>query len=875
MSDWLGDVPAGSTLPLTFNTFKNGVPITMSGLATGDIKIYKGTSMTQRSSTAGFTLLDTDGIDIDSITGWHGFSLDLSDNTDAGFYAAGSYYAVVVDAITVDGNSIAFEVARFRIVAAENTAGYPVVTVKSGTGTGELNLSSGVIDANVTKNAGTNITSSSGRQEVNVSHFGGSAGTFASGRPEVNTTHFGGSAITQSGGRPEVNMTHAGGTAWASGGIVSGAFASGAITASAIAADAITAAKVADGTIDAATFAAGAINAAAIADGAIDRATFAADTGLVSIRSNTAQAGAGSTITLDASASATDSFYKGATVLLTGGTGVGQYRVITAYVGATKVATVSPAWATNPDNTSTFAILPEGMTDVEAWLGATAPANTGDAYARLGAPAGASVSADIAAVKSDTGAIKTKTDSLTFSVSGQVDANVTNWKGSTAPAMTGDAFARLGAPAGASVSADIAAVKTVDDAIKLKTDNLPSDPADASVIAGRFDTLDTSVGALPTLAEFFTADSGETYGDAVTGSVVKEIADNAGGSALTVQDIVDGILDEATSGHTTAGTVGKAIGDTKSDTDDIQSRLPAALVSGRMDASVGAYQSGQAPLQPTTAGRTLDVSAGGEAGVDWANVGSPSTTVNLSGTTVKTATDVETDTQDIQSRLPAALTGAGNMKSDAIAVSGDATAADNLEAALDGTGGVTITAAVTGNITGNLSGSVGSVTGNVGGNVVGSIGSLATQAKADVNAEADTALADYDAPTRSEATSDKNEILTAVGDVPTNAELATALAAADDAVLAAIAALNNLSAAQVNAEVVDALNTDTYGEPSGVPPATDSIVGKLGRLHMALRNQITVDATAKVFHDDGGNAEWKKSLSDDGSTYTEAEASAP
>lgn len=43
------------------------------------------------------------------------------------------------------------------------------------------------------------------------------------------------------------------------------------------------------------------------------------------------------------------------------------------------------------------------------------------------------------------------------------------------------------------------------------------------------------------------------------------------------------------------------------------------------------------PLIPTTAGRTLDVSAGGEAGVDWANVGSPTTSLNLSGTTVGTA----------------------------------------------------------------------------------------------------------------------------------------------------------------------------------------------------------------------------------------------
>lgn len=60
-------------------------------------------------------------------------------------------------------------------------------------------------------------------------------------------------------------------------------------------------------------------------------------------------------------------------------------------------------------------------------------------------------------------------------------------------------------------------------------------------------------------------------------------------------------------------------------------------------------------LKPTTAGRTLDVTATGEAGIDWANIGSPTTVVNLSGTTVKTATDVETDTADIQSRIPAAL----------------------------------------------------------------------------------------------------------------------------------------------------------------------------------------------------------------------------
>lgn len=113
--------------------------------------------------------------------------------------------------------------------------------------------------------------------------------------------------------------------------------------------------------------AANAITASAIADGAIDRATFAADTGLVTVRSNTAQAGAATTITLDAAASAVTDFYKNALIVLTGGTGVGQGRYITAYNGTTKVATVS-AWATNPDVTSTFAIIA-----ADAIVGATAP----------------------------------------------------------------------------------------------------------------------------------------------------------------------------------------------------------------------------------------------------------------------------------------------------------------------------------------------------------------------------------------------------------------------------------------------------------------------------------------------------------------------
>lgn len=59
----------------------------------------------------------------------------------------------------------------------------------------------------------------------------------------------------------------------------------------------------------------------------------------------------------------------------------------------------------------------------------------------------------------------------------------------------------------------------------------------------------------------------------------------------------------------------------------------AALGLSRIDAAVTSR------LAPTTAGRTLDVSAGGEAGLDWANIGSPTTVQGLSGTTIKNSTD--------------------------------------------------------------------------------------------------------------------------------------------------------------------------------------------------------------------------------------------
>lgn len=229
------------------------------------------------------------------------------------------------------------------------------------------------------------------------------------GQAPADVTHFGGTAATTSGGRPEVNTTHAAGTAWGSGAITAASIAADAITAAKIATGAIDADAIADNAIDAGALAADCITAAKIAAGAIDAATFAADTGLI-LRANTCQAGStGTTIVLDAGASATNSTYVGCNVVITGGTGVGQVRTITAYAGGTVTATV-PTWQTTPDGTSTFAILPGYA--VIAVLGSV----TGNVAGSVGSVTGA--------VGSVTGAVG--------SVTGNVGGNVTGSVGSVA-----------------------------------------------------------------------------------------------------------------------------------------------------------------------------------------------------------------------------------------------------------------------------------------------------------------------------------------------------------------------------------------------------------------------------------------------------------
>ncbi len=151
-------VPAGDILPIFFSTYDGGTgaSMTMTGLAVTDVEIYKDASMTQRASDAGYTLIDTDGIDVDGITGIHGFSVDTGDNTDASFYTVGAWFTVVVSSVTVDAQTVNFIAAQFRIMAAESIAAKPKVDVDAWLGTAAATPTvAGVPEVDLTHVAGS------------------------------------------------------------------------------------------------------------------------------------------------------------------------------------------------------------------------------------------------------------------------------------------------------------------------------------------------------------------------------------------------------------------------------------------------------------------------------------------------------------------------------------------------------------------------------------------------------------------------------------------------------------------------------------------------------------------------------------------------
>ena len=201
------------------------------------------------------------------------------------------------------------------------------------------------------------------------------------------------------------------------------------------------------------------------------------------IRRDTAQSGTTSSIVLDASASVTTDYYKYAIVYVLSGTGAGQARQITAYNGTSKAATVAPAFITAPSSDSEFVILPLGID--AATIEAIADAIWDEArsgHATAGS-FGEYVNADTVRISGDSSAadnLEAATDGTGYGFTGCTMPTVTTLTGHTA--QTGDAFARLGAPTGASVSADVAAIGVLATAI-LEDTGTTLDTAVAAILA--------------------------------------------------------------------------------------------------------------------------------------------------------------------------------------------------------------------------------------------------------------------------------------------------------------------------------------------------------------------------------------------------------
>ncbi len=444
MSYWVGDFRIASTVRGMWNTNAiAGESITRA--TNGAVSVYKDSSLTQ--STTGVT--DTE--DVDGLTGVHFVAIDTS--ADGTFYSAGSDFMVVLSAATIDGKTINAHLFSFSL---ENRSAIMPTTAGR-----KLDVSTG------------------GEAGVDWANVGSPTTTLGLSGTTVATA----TAVTTVNG-----------------------LAANTITATAIATDAITAAKIAADAIGASELAADA--AVEIAGKVWDelttghRALGSFGQALQPVFQSAITAATGTTATL-IGGSATDDRYTDYYVMVVDGTGMGQIRRVTAYVGSTGVLTVSPAWSPALDTAnSILLIMPvryEGTTTATDVWGAASRTITGGTVGTVGTggittgsfAAGAINAAAIATAAIDADAISGDavieiaggvwdeargghTTSGTFgqgvaSVQGAVTGAVASVTGAVGSVTgnVGGSMGSLASVAKADVKAEVVAVLTVDTIAEL------------------------------------------------------------------------------------------------------------------------------------------------------------------------------------------------------------------------------------------------------------------------------------------------------------------------------------------------------------------------------------------------------------------------
>ncbi len=310
-------------------------------------------------------------------------------------------------ALTADGN---IKADTLRVSGTTQTArdlGASVL-LSSGTGTGQVKLSSGYVApnwgdvGNPTTTVALTGTTIAVTQKVDVETIktnpvvNGGTVTFPINATLASTTNITAGTLTTV--TTATNVTTVNG------------LAAGVITATSIADDAITAAKIADGAIDSATFAGGAT---------IPRCTLV-DT-LTTYTGNTVQTG--------------DAFAR------IGVAGVGLTNIVLPSGGLTNVT----AWTVAITGNITGNLIGTVST-LTTYTGNTP--QTGDTYALANGASG------FAAIKVDTAAIKVTTDKFVFTVTNKVDANAQLFGGQTVTAAAGVTVGAFVGNATAAISVD-------------------------------------------------------------------------------------------------------------------------------------------------------------------------------------------------------------------------------------------------------------------------------------------------------------------------------------------------------------------------------------------------------------------------------------
>ena len=360
-------------------------------------------------------------------------------------------------------------------------------------------------------------------------------------------------------------------------------------------------------------------------------------------------------------------------------------------------------------------------------------------------------------------------------------------------------------------------------------------------------------------ASELAADAASEIATAVWAAVTRTLTANTTLTDPSAAAIADAVWDEARSGHVTAGTFGEGV----------------ASVQGNVTGSVGSVASGGI----TAASIAADAIGASELAADaaseiatavWAAVTRTLTAnTNLNDPSAATIADAVWD-EARSGHTSAGTFGEGVVVSSiaTAAITAAAIAADAIGASELATDAVTeivsaVWAAASRTLTANTNlndpsaatiadavwdearsghttaGTFGQGVATVQGNVTGSVASVASGG------------------------------ITAAS-FATDAITSSVLAAS--AVTEIQTGLSTLTAGQVNAEVVDALATDTYAEPSSVPAATASLAAKIGFLMAALRNKHTTTASADVIRNDADSAAIATAtLTDDGTTFTRGE----